>query len=101
LSAAKESREARRLFDQEGDNGRTGAFTALAAAWMFIVLFKEPLAESLQVPTMAPAGARDEIRREIHILHAAGDRDVDIAERNLLRRRHDRLGGQIRLNAMS
>ena len=41
---------------------------------------------------MAPAGARDEIRREIHILHAAGDRDVDIAERNLLRRRHDRLG---------
>jgi hypothetical protein len=45
-------REARRLFDQEGDNGRTGAFTALAAAWMFIVLFKEPLAESLQVPIL-------------------------------------------------
>ena len=34
---------------------------------------------------IAPTGARDEIRREIHILHAAGDRDVDIAECNLLR----------------
>src|SRR6516225_6820862 len=28
---------------------------------------------------IAPAGARNEIRRKIHVLHAAGDRDTDIA----------------------
>jgi hypothetical protein len=45
-------REARRQFDHEGDNGRLGAFTALAAFWMFVVLFKGPHAESLQVPIL-------------------------------------------------
>jgi hypothetical protein len=43
-------REARRRFDQEGDNGRGGAIAALAAFWRFVVLFKRPLAEGLQDP---------------------------------------------------
>jgi len=34
---------------------------------------------------VAPAGARDQIGRLIHALHAAGDRDIDIAEKCLLR----------------
>src|SRR5262249_21866420 len=45
-------REARRQFESEGDDGRAGAFTALAATWMFITLFKEPFAEDLQVPVL-------------------------------------------------
>jgi len=45
-------REARRQFDQEGDNGRLGAFTALGALWRFVTLFEVPLAESLQVPIL-------------------------------------------------
>jgi hypothetical protein len=45
-------REARRQFDSEGDDGRVGAFTALAATWRFISLFKEPFAECLQVPIL-------------------------------------------------
>src|SRR5262245_18481059 len=45
-------REARRQFESEGDDGRLGAFTALAATWMFINLFKEPFAEDLQVPIL-------------------------------------------------
>ena len=45
-------REARRLFEQEGDDGRAGAFTALAASWMFIVLFRTPYSEGLQVPIL-------------------------------------------------
>ena len=40
---------------------------------------------------VAPAGARDEIRRLVHVLHAARHRDIDVAERNLLRCRDDRL----------
>jgi hypothetical protein len=43
-------REARHQFDHEGDNGRCGAFTALAACWMFVVLFRGPRAETLEVP---------------------------------------------------
>jgi hypothetical protein len=45
-------REAGRQFDSEGDDGRQGAFTALAATWRFISLFKEPFAECLQVPIL-------------------------------------------------
>lgn len=45
-------REARRQFEQEGDAGRFAAFTALAAYWMFVVVFKTPLAESLEVPIL-------------------------------------------------
>jgi hypothetical protein len=45
-------REARQQFESEGDGGRKGAFTALAATWMFIVLFEGPRAESLQVPIL-------------------------------------------------
>jgi hypothetical protein len=43
-------REARRRFESEGDGGRFGAFKALAAAWMFIRLFKAPDEENLHVP---------------------------------------------------
>ena len=35
-------RQARRLYDKEGDNGRAAAFTALGALWQFLVLFKGP-----------------------------------------------------------
>jgi hypothetical protein len=45
-------RQARVQFDEEGDGGRAGAFTALGACWMFVALFKRPLAESLQVPIL-------------------------------------------------
>src|SRR5262245_32478144 len=45
-------REARRQFECEEDDGRAAAFTALAATWMFITLFKEPFAEDLQVPVL-------------------------------------------------
>jgi hypothetical protein len=34
---------------------------------------------------VAPPPARDEVRRLIHVLHAARHRNVDIAERDLLR----------------
>jgi hypothetical protein len=45
-------REARQQFESEGDGGRRGASTALAATWMLIVLFEGPRAESLQVPIL-------------------------------------------------
>jgi hypothetical protein len=45
-------REARQQFESEGDGGRRGAFTALAATWMFIVLFEGTRSESLQVPIL-------------------------------------------------
>ncbi len=45
-------REARRRFDQENDNGRFGAFTALGGLWQFVVLFDRPCAENLQVPIL-------------------------------------------------
>jgi hypothetical protein len=45
-------REARRQFELERDNGRSGAFEALAAIWMFIVLFEKPRSENLQVPIL-------------------------------------------------
>jgi hypothetical protein len=43
-------REARRR--EEGDAGRPGAFTALGALFQFIVLFKQPHAETLYVPVL-------------------------------------------------
>jgi hypothetical protein len=46
-------REARRLFHEEKDNGRAGAFTALGAMWQFVVLFKSPHSQLLQVPILA------------------------------------------------
>jgi hypothetical protein len=45
-------REARRQFEEERDGGRVGAFTALAATWMFISMFRDPLQEHLQVPIL-------------------------------------------------
>jgi hypothetical protein len=40
---------------------------------------------------VAPANARHEVRRLVHVLHAARHRDIDVAEGNLLRSRDDRL----------
>ena len=40
------------LLDKEGDGGRAAAFTALGACWMFVALFRQPLAESLKVPIL-------------------------------------------------
>jgi hypothetical protein len=40
---------------------------------------------------VAPAASREEIRRLVHVLHAAGHCDVDVAEGNLLRGRDDGL----------
>jgi hypothetical protein len=45
-------RQARRLFELEGDAGRLGAFTALGALWQLIVLFEKPSSETLQVPIL-------------------------------------------------
>jgi hypothetical protein len=45
-------RRARRLYLEEGDGGRAGAFTALGAMWRFIAIFEVPHAESLQVPIL-------------------------------------------------
>jgi hypothetical protein len=45
-------REARKQFEQEGDNGRQGACTALSAFWQFITLFEKPLEETLHVPIL-------------------------------------------------
>jgi hypothetical protein len=43
-------REARRQYDEDIDDGRAAAFTALAATWQLIVLFKSAKAEQLQLP---------------------------------------------------
>jgi hypothetical protein len=40
-------RDARRLYDEEGDNGRAAAFHALGAMWQFIALFKLPNGRTL------------------------------------------------------
>ncbi len=45
-------RDARQQFENEGDGGRLAAVTALGGLWQFIVLFKEPLANSLQIPVL-------------------------------------------------
>jgi hypothetical protein len=45
-------RDARRLYDEEGDNGRAAAFHALGVMWQFIALFKLPLAEHLHMPIL-------------------------------------------------
>jgi hypothetical protein len=45
-------RVAQEQFYQEGDNGRQGAFTALAASWMFITVFRTPFSEELYVPIL-------------------------------------------------
>jgi hypothetical protein len=43
-------RYARGQFENEGDNGRGSAFTALGAFHMFITLFRIPLEEALHIP---------------------------------------------------
>jgi hypothetical protein len=43
-------RQARADFEQVGDNGRWGAFCALGAFRSFIMLFRTPLKEALDVP---------------------------------------------------
>jgi hypothetical protein len=45
-------REARRLFEQQREGGRAGAFTALGALWQFVVLFQEPNSETLHTPIL-------------------------------------------------
>ena len=45
-------REARRLFDEEGDAGRLGAFTALGALVQFVLLFEKPTSETLHTPIL-------------------------------------------------
>jgi hypothetical protein len=45
-------REARRQFEQEGDAGRAGAFTALGALGQFVVLFEKPKAETIEIPIL-------------------------------------------------
>jgi hypothetical protein len=45
-------RKARRLYLEEGDGGRAGAFTALGAMWKFIAIFEVPHAERLHVPIL-------------------------------------------------
>jgi hypothetical protein len=45
-------REARRLFDEEKDNGRAAAFSALGAMWQFVMLFKSPRSQLLHVPIL-------------------------------------------------
>jgi hypothetical protein len=45
-------REARRLFDEEGDAGRLGAFTALGALVHFVLLFEKPNSETLHTPIL-------------------------------------------------
>src|SRR5262249_15522193 len=40
---------------------------------------------------ISPAPARDQVRRQIHVLHAAGHGDIDGAEGDFVRRRHNRL----------
>ena len=56
----------------------------------------EPVAKHavIELPVaqpVAPATALHEVWRLIHVLHAAGDSDVGVAEQNLLGRRHNRL----------
>jgi hypothetical protein len=45
-------RDASRRFCEPGDNGRPGAIAALGAFVRFIQLFKGPLAENLEVPSL-------------------------------------------------
>jgi hypothetical protein len=41
--------------------------------------------------TVAPAAARDQVGRQIHVLHASGHRGLDRARYDLVGCRHDRL----------
>jgi hypothetical protein len=45
-------RSAQRLYREKGDDGRAGASAALGATWRFVMLFKDPLAETLHVPIL-------------------------------------------------
>jgi hypothetical protein len=45
-------RRARRQYEDERDNGRAAAFTALAAFWRFLALFESPASEQLHVPIL-------------------------------------------------
>jgi hypothetical protein len=54
-------REARRLFDEQGDDGRLGAFIALTAFWTFILLFEAPSAEGLALPILRLQDALDSL----------------------------------------
>jgi hypothetical protein len=66
------------------------------ARWLIREGVVEPVTEHavIELPVaqaIAPAAARHQVRCQIHILHAARHRDVDRAEENLLRRRHNGL----------
>lgn len=45
-------REARRQFHDQNEDGRSAAFIALGAIWQFVVLFRAPTEETLQVPIL-------------------------------------------------
>jgi hypothetical protein len=45
-------REASRQFHEEGDDGRSAAFYALTAYWMFVTAFQPALSENLQLPIL-------------------------------------------------
>jgi hypothetical protein len=57
-------REAQRRFEAEED-GRLGAFTALGAIWRFIVLFKAPHDQGLQVPVIRLQDALASLERNL------------------------------------
>jgi hypothetical protein len=57
-------REAQRRFKAEED-GRLGAFTALGAVWRFIILFKAPHSEALQVPFIRLQDALASLERNL------------------------------------
>jgi len=45
-------RSAQRLCQEQGDSGRAGASAALGAIWRFLMLFRDPLAETLHGPIL-------------------------------------------------
>src|SRR3981189_1183768 len=59
----------------------------------------EPVAQHavVELPVahaVTPAAARDQVRRQIHVLHSARNRDIDGPGHDLVRRRYDRLGAR-------
>ena len=52
---------------------------------------KHAVVELAVAEPIAPAAAADEEGRLVHVLHAAGHSDVDVAQQDFLRRGHDRL----------
>ena len=60
-------REARRQFDEEGDAGRLGAFTARGALVQFILIFKKPNFENSPHAHFAVAGRASYPRQKFRV----------------------------------